>query len=398
MRWFARNDLKGRGRVIFWAGFAVVLIAVFILDVFTPRGFESDDFDLPLILLVALFGKPRQVLIVAVAMTVLDIAGYFPSPGGIATGWAIGNRALGIFTIWLTASLVLFTRNLWAANSELQIEIAQRERAENDLKKALAVKDDFLGMVSHEMRTPLTAVIGIASLLDAPDVETAEGDRAELMIELRASAQRLAATIENMLALARVEAGRKTEFADIYLRELVNEQVAQHLKRHAEREIRVRQDDGLPQVTASADLVRHILANLIENAEKYSPQEKPIDVELRREGNEVTTRVLDHGVGLSGDEAEHVFEPFYRSPRLARGSSGMGIGLSVCRRLVEEQNGRIWALPRQGGGSEFGFSLPMATASINGSCGTGGATSGASSTLGTAGQSGPPVVDGASSR
>jgi signal transduction histidine kinase len=107
--------------------------------------------------------------------------------------------------------------------------------------------------------------------------------------------------------------------------------------------------------------MRHVLANLIENAEKYSPLQEAIEVELRREGDEVTVRVLDRGAGLTEDEVEHVFEAFYRSPRLARGSSGMGIGLSVCKRLVEEQDGRIWALPRPGGGSEFGFSLPVAS-------------------------------------
>jgi len=359
MGWFARNDVQSRRRrIVLWAGIVAVLCLVFVLDVFTPRGFESDDLYLPVILAVALFGRPRHVLIVAAAASVLDIAGFFPSAGGIAIGWAIGNRALGILTIWLIASLALVTRNLWTANTNLQVEIAQRKRAEDELKRALAVKDDFLGMVSHEMRTPLTAIMGTASLLDNPSMSVTEGERAELMTEMRVSTERLAATIENMLALARVEAGRKTEFTAISLHAIIDEQVAQHLKRHAEREIRTHQDGNVPHAIGLADFVGHVLANLIENAEKYSPRQEAIDVELRHEGDEVTVRVLDRGAGLTEEEAEHVFEPFYRSPRLARGSSGMGIGLSVCKRLVEEQGGRIWALLRPGGGSEFGFSLP----------------------------------------
>jgi signal transduction histidine kinase len=360
---FARSEVQSRGRRgALWAGIVAILCLVFVLDVFTPRGFESDDLYLPLILAVALFGTPRHVLIVAAAASVLDIVGFFPSaPGGIAMGWAVGNRALGILTIWLIAALVLVTRNLWTANTNLQVEIAQRKRAEDELKQALAVKDDFLGMVSHEMRTPLTAIMGIASLLDNPAMGITEGERAELMTEMRVSAERLTATIENMLALARVEAGRKTEFTAISLRAIIDEQVAQHLKRHAERAIRTHQDGNVPDATGSADLLRHVLANLVENAEKYSPPREAIEVELRLQGDEVTVRVLDRGAGLTEEETEHVFEAFYRSPRLARGSSGMGIGLSVCKRLIEEQGGRIWALPRPGGGSEFGFSLPVAS-------------------------------------
>ena len=357
---FGRAKLSQKQRVLIWTAIAVFLLLVFVLDVLTPRGFESDDLYLPLIVAVALFGRPRDVLTIAVAASVLDVVGFFPSPPGIATGWAIGNRALGLLSIWITASLVLATRRLWAANARLQTEIAQRKRAEEELRKALAAKDDFLGMVSHEMRTPLTAVIGIASLLDTPTVTITEPERAELVTEMRMSSERLAATIENMLTLARVEAGRKLEFAAVSLSTIIDEQVALHNKNHPGRRIRTREVEHTPNAMGSADYLRHVVANLLENAAKYSPEDTPIEIELRREGDEIIVRVLDRGVGLTEDEVGHVFEAFYRSPRIASGSSGMGIGLSVCKRLIEEQGGHVWALPRPEGGSEFGFSLPKA--------------------------------------
>jgi signal transduction histidine kinase len=347
---------------LLWAVLVLTLVAIFLLDVFTPRGFESDDFFVPLILVIALFGGARQVAIAATAMTVLDVVGFLLATGGIAIGWAAGNLAFGVLTIWLTALLVFATRRLWEANTNLQAEIVRRKQVEEELKKALAVKDDFLGMVSHEMRTPLTAITGIASLLEGRDVEISEEERAELVTELNTASQRLSGTIQNMLALARLQAGKSVELTAVSLRAIVDEQVSEHLKRHADRKIAIHQEELLPKATASVDFVGHVLANLIENAEKYSSPQETIEIELRREGDEETVRVLDRGAGLTDDETTHVFESFYRSPRLARGSPGMGIGLSVCKRLVEEQGGRIWALPRPDGGSEFGFSLPLAPA------------------------------------
>ena len=339
----------------------LALCLLFVFDVLTPRGFEIEDLYVPLIFAIALVGKPWQVLIVAAVASVLVVVGFFLSPKGIATGWAIGNLTLGVFIIWVTASLVLLTRNLFAANANLQVEIAQRKRAEDELKKAMAVKDDFLGMVSHEMRTPLTNIIASTALLDDDEIAVPEEERAEILTEMRLSSERLAKTIENMLALARVQAGKSMELKAISLRGLVDEQMAQHLKRHEVRKISVSENGALPWARGSADYVRHVVSNLLENAEKYSPRQEPIDVELRREGDEVVVRVLDRGVGVTEEEAEHVFEAFYRSPRVTSGSPGMGIGLSVCKRLVEEQGGRIWAVPRPGGGSEFGFSLPAAS-------------------------------------
>jgi signal transduction histidine kinase len=353
--------ITGKRTILLWGAVVLALCLLFALDALTPRGFEIEDLYVPLIFAIALFGKPRQVVIVAAVASVLVIAGFFLSPKGIATGWAMGNLVLGVFIIWVTASLVLVTRNLFAANANLQIEIAQRRQAEDELKKAMAVKDDFLGMVSHEMRTPLTNIMATASMLDGREVAFTDEEKAELLTEMRLSSERLARTIDNMLALARVQAGRTIDFKAISLRALVEEEMAQHLKRHEARKMSVSENGALPRAKGSADYVRHVISNLLENAEKYSPRQEAIDVELRREGDEIVVRVLDRGVGVTEEEAEHIFEAFYRSPRVTSGSSGMGIGLSVCKRLVEEQGGRIWAVPRPGGGSEFGFSLPAAS-------------------------------------
>ena len=102
-----------------------------------------------------------------------------------------------------------------------------------------------------------------------------------------------------------------------------------------------------------------LVGNLLSNADKYSPRGRPIELVLGADADEATVVVLDRGIGLGGDDAETIFTPFYRSATARRHASGMGIGLAVCKRIVEAQGGRTWARPRQGGGTEVGFALPL---------------------------------------
>jgi PAS domain S-box-containing protein len=237
-------------------------------------------------------------------------------------------------------------------------DITERKQAEEELRRANAIKDDFMGMVSHEMRTPLTAIMGSAALLLDPACLTA-GESCELVDDIRAGAERLAAIIENMLTLARAQA-RKPELGQVAIDDVVDQVITRHRDRYGAREVRKSVFDGAPVAMASKEYVVHILSNLLENAEKYTPRDSAIEIELRRDGDELAIRVLDRGIGLNPEEMERIFEPFYRSPRVDKLSSGVGIGLTVSKRLVEAMGGRIWAAPREGGGSEFGFMLATA--------------------------------------
>jgi signal transduction histidine kinase len=112
-------------------------------------------------------------------------------------------------------------------------------------------------------------------------------------------------------------------------------------------------------VVASSFHVEHVLRNLMSNAEKYSPSSAPIEVQVERDELEVRVTVLDRGAGIPDEEQQHIFDPFYRSPRTSDHARGMGIGLAVCKRLIEAQGGRIWVASREGGGTVFGFGLPV---------------------------------------
>jgi signal transduction histidine kinase len=114
----------------------------------------------------------------------------------------------------------------------------------------------------------------------------------------------------------------------------------------------------LPLAIGEETYVEQVVRNLLTNAAKYSDEGRPIAIGVVEEGEEVVVRVVDEGIGIAGADAARAFELFFRSKSATRMASGAGIGLFVCRQLVEAMGGRIWALPRETAGTEVGFSLP----------------------------------------
>lgn len=230
---------------------------------------------------------------------------------------------------------------------------AMRERASH-------AKDDFLGLVSHELKTPITTALGNAEILrrrgDALDAD----QRQEALADIHESAMRLSAIIDNMLALARLERGAGLESEPIALARLAQVVSDDQARKTGERRVLVRGDNAV--LALGGDIhVEQVLRNLIENALKYSPPGSPVEVSVEREGGLAVVRVIDQGEGIEPEERDAVFEPFYRSARTASVAEGIGIGLSVCKRLIVAMGGRIWCGDRPGGGCEFGFALPLVT-------------------------------------
>jgi len=112
-------------------------------------------------------------------------------------------------------------------------------------------------------------------------------------------------------------------------------------------------------VQADSIALEMLVENLLSNADKYSPAGRPIDVEVGLDGETAIVRILDRGIGIAPDIADEVFTPFFRADQARRTAGGVGVGLAVCKRIVEAHDGRIWAAPRKDGGAEIGFSLPL---------------------------------------
>jgi signal transduction histidine kinase len=174
-------------------------------------------------------------------------------------------------------------------------------------------------------------------------------------------ADRLHRVIENLLLLVRVEAGQKLEVEPVEMPRLVDEAIEGFYRRHTGREVQVFDAGDAPIALGEATLITLLVDNLISNANKYSPEGAPIEVHLRRnEDGEAEVRVRDYGIGLDEVDVETLFVPFYRSLKAKNQAKGVGLGLAVCKRVVEAQDGRIWAESRTGGGSDFIFTLKAA--------------------------------------
>ncbi|MBF6600983.1 MAG: PAS domain S-box protein [Dehalococcoidia bacterium] len=238
-------------------------------------------------------------------------------------------------------------------------DVIERKEAETKLRAALAAKDEFLGLVSHELRTPLTTILGNADVLRRSADRMRPEERAEALEDMRTDARRLARIIDNMLALARIERGQASEREPIRLDRVIARAVALHRERYPAREVRTAIDAAVPVVEANAEYVSQIVENLLTNAEKYGDASAPIDISATADDGRIVVSVADRGKGIASEDARRIFDPFVRGTATAH-LPGIGIGLTVCTRLVEAQGGRIWATPRAGGGSIFAFTLPPA--------------------------------------
>jgi signal transduction histidine kinase len=221
------------------------------------------------------------------------------------------------------------------------------------------LRDAFLSLLSHELRTPMTAVYGGATLLQRVGDQLDSTTRNELRDDIVAEAERLSRLIDDLLVLTRVEGGVEVGLEPALLQHLVAEVVAQDRRAYGESRITIAVESGLSPVIGDETSIRQVVHNLISNAVKYSPGASVVETSVEAADGEVVVRVLDRGRGLSEGEAAHVFEPFYRGRTTERMAPGIGIGLFVCQRLVEAMGGRIWSRPRDGGGTEFGFALQL---------------------------------------
>jgi PAS domain S-box-containing protein len=234
---------------------------------------------------------------------------------------------------------------------------ASSQAREAELREANVAKDEFLGLMSHELRTPITVIDGGARILSARGETLPSDARAEIVSDIAREAARLSAMLEDLLALARMELNQLSVVEPV----LLHRAIARMAETAAppRHEVRLSIEPGLPPVGAEPAYVEHVFRNLMSNAAKYSPDDSVIDVTVTGGEDSVEVRVLDRGPGVPESEVGHIFERFFRARHTARLASGAGMGLAVCKRLVEAMAGDIWAAPRDGGGLEVGFRLPL---------------------------------------
>lgn len=227
-----------------------------------------------------------------------------------------------------------------------------------DRKQADELRDVFVGMLSHELRTPVTAIYGGSQVLRRDHVD--EATRQEIIGDIISESERLERLVENLLVLARAERNAVVAGRDpVLLRPILSQVVADKRRRWPAARIEVDVEPGLPPMTGDDGSVELVLRNLISNALKYGPTGGTVTIVAFRTDDSVEVRVRDEGPGIDSARASRLFDLFYRTEDARRHAGGAGIGLFVVRVLVESAGGRVRVANRPEGGAEFGFSLPI---------------------------------------
>jgi two-component system sensor histidine kinase KdpD len=281
-----------------------------------------------------------------------------------ATPLIAGNRRVG--TIALRAPRTWPNRGadsplLPALASLLAVAIDQerlaREALEAEaLRRSDALKTALLRSVSHDLRSPLMTILTSASALSRPDLSLGDGDRAELLAGILSEAERLDRLVSNLLDLSRLQAGAAIPAPEVWAADSLVVQALSSLGEAADR-VDVTFSAVSPVVRVDANQIERALANLIENAIKYSP-DHAARVVVSATTREALVRVIDHGPGLAPEEISRVFAPFQRGS--VGDVGGAGLGLAIARGFAEANGGRVWAESLAGQGATFVLALPIA--------------------------------------
>jgi PAS domain S-box-containing protein len=230
-------------------------------------------------------------------------------------------------------------------------------------KKADMIKDEFIGMVSHELKTPLTVVTGAISTATTDGVSPEDARR--LLDDAAWGAETMADIVDNLLELSRWQSNRLVlKPWPLDIGRIVTRMVEQSSQKSPVHNVIADVSPTLPSVNADNTRLERILDNLIDNAIKYSPSGGEVIVSASEKDGHIQVSVSDQGIGISEADRNRLFQPFSRLDMDAPSSAikGVGLGLVVCRRLVEAHGGRIWVESEPGKGSTFRFTLPIGVA------------------------------------
>ena len=225
------------------------------------------------------------------------------------------------------------------------------------------LKDEFISLVSHELRSPLTVITGAVSTVMTEGSRLSEEETHQLLLDANQEADSLSRLLNNLLELSRAQAGRLIIRAEpVNLKKVLRDSIESIRRQSPAHRFILELPDKLPAVHADQLRLERILYNLLENAVKYSPDGGEIHVSVKLEKEHLVISISDQGIGISKIDKAKLFKPFQRIEDARLNSTrGLGLGLLVCQRLVESHGGQIWVESQPGRGSTFYFTLPLKT-------------------------------------
>jgi signal transduction histidine kinase len=292
-------------------------------------------------------GKPEVERTMEAAFPGLVLAAKYQG----TTVAAIGDKFLRTSYLILASLSVLMIGGIFLSYRSVQKEVALAK-----------MKSDFVSNVSHELRTPLSLIRLYAETLEMGRLKNPDKYQ-EYYQTIRKESERLTALINNILDFSRIEAGKKEyEFRETDVGELVHNTLDSYRYQIEQSGFAIDEEieDGLPLLQADREAIARSLVNLINNAVKYSADDKSLAVRVYRSNGSVNLEVADHGIGIPRSEQTKIFEKFYRvSDPLVHNTKGSGLGLSLVSHVVHAHGGQVWVDSTPGHGSRFTVLLPV---------------------------------------
>jgi two-component system sensor histidine kinase KdpD len=284
-----------------------------------------------------------------------------PEPGETALELRAGERSVGRLFVVSEPDPEAATRVATSLASLLAValdreRLGRRAVEAEALRRSDAIKTAILRAVSHDLRSPLTAIRTATDGLESTDLELSEPDRAALLATIDAETRRLDRLVANLLDLSRLELGVAEPKPELWTVESLVGQALNELGARAER-VDVELAADLEPIEVDGVQIEHVLVNLIDNALKFSP-DAPVELVGEQLNGEAVVRVVDHGPGLSDGELQRIFEPFEQGRVPSRGS---GLGLAIAKGFAQANGARLEARSAPEGGASFVLSLPSRT-------------------------------------
>ena len=299
-----------------------------------------------------------------------------PSIVALKTGKAVKNVVMGVFNPqkeayhWLNIDAV---PEFHAGEKQpyqvytVFTDITERKQVEKQsqelevLKEVDRLRTELLANVSHELRTPLAVIKGFAATLLRRDVQWDDSQKQNFLETIDHESDHLTRLINDLLYMSRIDAGElRPDKKKIAVAGLINSLMPSLQTLTAKHKLAVVIADDLPPVFVDEMEIGQVMINLVENATKFSDPDTEIKIQARKTDHQVVISVIDHGIGIPSDQLDKIFSRFYQVGNAVKGKSkGTGLGLPICRGVIEGNGGKIWVESVVDKGSTFYFSLPV---------------------------------------
>ncbi len=245
------------------------------------------------------------------------------------------------------------------AQAITRVRLTEQARKSQVEMEAERLRNSLLSSISHDLRTPLATIVGSASALVEEDTTLKAENKLELSRAIYDEAQRMSTLVNNILDMARLDAGAvELNKQWVPLEEIIGTVLTLLQKRLEGRLVTVKLPPGIPMIYVDAVMIEQVLINLLENVLRYTPERSPVEIMAEASSFAVEISVADRGPGIPKDSENKLFEKFYRV-QLEAAQSGVGLGLTICRAIIEAHGGTIQAQNRSTGGAVFSFIIPL---------------------------------------